>query len=48
MIDAGIAERVTAMKYLNALEGLGILKSSRIGRERIFKNTELSKIILCY
>ncbi len=46
VIEAGIAERVTAMKYLNTLEILGLLKSFKIGRERIFKNTELSKILI--
>lgn len=46
LITAGIAERVTAMKYLTAMEDLGILQSTKIGRERIFKNVELSKILL--
>lgn len=46
LISAGIAERVTAMKYLTVMEDMGILESTKIGRERIFKNKELSKAIL--
>ncbi len=46
LISAGIAERVTAMKYLSTMEDMGILESTKIGRERIFRNVELSKILI--
>ncbi len=35
----------TAQKYLDSLVGLGFLSSEKIGRERIYKNERLFKII---
>lgn len=46
LVSAGVAERVTATKYLVSLEDLGLLESIKIGRERIFKNIGLFKIIV--
>lgn len=46
LIDAGIAGRQTSAKYLNALENIGVLKSEKIGRERIYLNTKLLKLLI--
>ena len=35
----------TAKKYLNQLEGLGLLTKGRIGKEYIWFNTELMAIL---
>lgn len=44
LISAGIAERVTAMKYLRSFKSAGLLKSEKIGREVLFENKVLSKL----
>lgn len=44
LVDAGIAERQTAMKYLRRLEALGLLRSVRSGREVLFANDALMKV----
>ncbi|MCQ2078960.1 MAG: Fic family protein, partial [archaeon] len=41
LIRNGIAERVTAMKYLRSLEEMGVLESEKVGREVVFKNVAL-------
>jgi hypothetical protein len=38
LVRSGVAERVTAMKYLKAIEERGILESEKIGREIVFRN----------
>ena len=45
LVDAGIGNRQTAMKYLKALEDIGILASVRIGKERIYVNTRLFELL---
>ena len=40
----GVSDK-TAQKYLDSLVGLGFLSSEKIGRERIYKNERLFKII---
>ncbi len=37
----GIARRQTAARYLGELEGIGILKSTRVGREKLYLNERL-------
>ena len=37
--------RKTAASYLNSLEEIGILSSEKIGKERIYKNIGLYKLI---
>lgn len=37
--------RITATSYLNQLEGVGLLESEKIGRERLYKNTRLIKLL---
>jgi Fic family protein len=36
LVDAGVAKRQTASKYLQQLEGLGILRGVKVGREVIY------------
>ena len=37
--------RLTAASYLNQLEYIGLLESEKIGRERLYKNTRLIKLL---
>ena len=37
--------RLTASSYLNQLENVGLLESEKIGREKIYKNTRLIKLL---
>lgn len=37
--------RITATSYLNQLEEVGLLESEKIGRERLYKNTRLIKLL---
>ncbi len=41
LVDAGIAKRQTAAEYLHELERIGVLKSTRVGRENLFLNVGL-------
>lgn len=42
---AGIVKRLTATKYLNELEKIGILKSVKVGKEKLYVNTEFYKLL---
>ena len=37
--------RITATSYLNQLEEIGLLESEKLGRERLYKNTRLIKLL---
>jgi len=37
--------RITATSYLNQLEEIGLLELEKIGREKIYKNTRLIKLL---
>ena len=37
--------RITASSYLNQLEEIGLLESEKVGRERLYKNTRLIKLL---
>ena len=37
--------RITATSYLNQLESIGLLKSEKIGREKLYKNVRLIKLL---
>ncbi len=37
--------RITATSYLNQLEEVGLLESEKVGRERLYKNTRLIKLL---
>ena len=45
VVDAGIAKRETASKYLKALAAIGVLADEKVGRERLFVNTRLLGIL---
>lgn len=45
LVNALGVERKTASRYLQSLEELGILGSQKIGRERIYVNVRLMKIL---
>ncbi len=42
---AGIAQRVTASKYLNALKKAGLVEARKFGRDVIFMNTRLVELL---
>lgn len=45
VVDAGLAERKTAADYLQELEKIGVLKSQKVGRENLFLNVRLYKLL---
>ncbi|MEW6586160.1 MAG: ORF6N domain-containing protein [Nitrospirota bacterium] len=46
LVSAGIAERQTAAGYLKELEKIGILKVHKMGRENLYPNVQLYKLLL--
>lgn len=46
LVDKGIAKRQTAAKYLADLEEIGVLKSEKVGKEKIFINPRLVKLFI--
>lgn len=45
LVDAGIAQRQSAAAYLKTLAGIGILEERKVGRERLFINPPLLKLL---
>lgn len=45
IVDRGIAQRQTAGDYLNELERIGLLESKKSGREKLYLNTALYKLL---
>ena len=45
LVDAGIAKRQSASTYLKALAGIGVLEEIKAGRERLFINPALLKLL---
>jgi Fic family protein len=45
LVEAGIAKRQTASEYLKKLESIGVLEAKKVGRENIFINPKLMKLI---
>lgn len=45
LVDAGIAKRQTASAYLRELESIGVLRSSRAGKETVFLNVRLYDLL---
>lgn len=45
LVERGIAQRQTAAKYLDELEGIGLLSSEQKGRDKLFRNLELEKAL---
>ena len=44
IVDANLAERKAAARYLNALEHIGLLKAKKVGRAKIFLNQRLFEL----
>lgn len=45
LVDKGIAKRKTAAEYLKELERIGVLKRQKIGKENLFLNVKLHKLL---
>jgi Fic family protein len=45
LVDAGIAERQTASRYLQALARIGVLENKKQRREMVYKNPALIKVL---
>lgn len=45
LVDGGVAERQTAAEYLKELEKIGVLKSHKVGRENLYLNVKLYKLL---
>lgn len=45
VVDAGIAQRQTAAVYLKQLAGVGILEEVKVGREKLFINPRLMRLL---
>ena len=45
VVDAGIAERQTAAVYLKQLAGVGVLREVKAGREKLFINPRLMRLL---
>ena len=45
LVEAGIAERRTASKYLKELESIGVLESFKLGKETIYVNRQLYNLL---
>jgi Fic family protein len=45
LVKAGIAKRQTAAEYLKELEKIGLLNSKKVGKEVLYINHELTKIL---
>lgn len=45
VVEAGIAQRQTAARYLQALEEIGVLSSAKIGREKYYINPGLIDVL---
>ena len=45
IVDANIAERQTASQYLRKIEKLSLIKGAKIGRDVVYINLELLKIL---
>jgi len=45
VVEAGIAQRQTAAVYLNQLVGAGVLEEVKVGREKLFINPRLMRLL---
>ncbi len=45
VVEAGIAKRQAASDYLQALADIGVLASEKRGREMVYKNPALIKVL---
>ena len=45
LVDEGLAERKTAASYLKAFEKIGLLESRKVGKENLYLNKRLYKLL---
>ncbi len=45
LVDAGLAKRVTAARYLKQLVDVGVLREEQVGREKLFVHPKLLKLL---
>ncbi len=45
LVQAGVAKRQTAARYLNQLAEIGIIEERKVGREKLFVNSRLLKLL---
>lgn len=45
LVDSGLSSRKTVVKYLKALEEIGVLQSEKVKREAIYINTALFNLL---
>ena len=45
LVEAGIAQRQAAARYLRALVEIGLLTEQKVGREKLFLNTGLLELL---
>ena len=45
LVDAGIAKRQTAAEYLKELEKIGVLRSQKAGKEKLYLNVRLYELL---
>lgn len=45
LVDAEVAQRQAAARYLKALTSIGVLQEQRRGREKVFVNTRLLELL---
>jgi hypothetical protein len=46
VVDAGLAKRQTASEYLQALAGIGVLRSTKAGRETLYVNPAFMNLLV--
>ena len=46
LIEAGIARRVTAAKYLKEFAGIGVLQETKIGRDKLFVHPKFLRLLM--
>lgn len=46
LVEAGLAKRETAARYLDSLEELGILKHEKVGRDKVYLNQPFLQLLM--
>ena len=44
-MQAGVAKRQTASRYLKLLQGMGVLEERKVGREKLFVHPKLLSLL---
>lgn len=45
LVQAGVAKRQTASRYLKLLQGMGVLEERKVGREKLFVHPKLLSLL---